>query len=68
LPNLCERGWVNPAERYRDIRASRINGINNTITQKWVPLPNSTGTFNWISNDPQKLSTEQYNWRIDHRI
>ena len=36
--------------------------------QKWVPLPNSTGTFNWISNDPQKLSTEQYNWRIDHRI
>ncbi len=51
------------------IPASRINNITNTILQKWVPLPNSTNpVFNYISDNPQTLGTEQYDWRIDHRI
>ena len=50
------------------IPASRQNKINNTILTKWVPLPNSTGVFNWVSTDPQNIDVEQYNWRIDHRI
>jgi hypothetical protein len=51
------------------IPANRINSITNTIMQKWVPLPNtSAGVSNWVSTSPQTLGTEQYNWRIDHRI
>ena len=51
------------------VPASRINSITNTILQKWVPLPNtSSGLANYISTFPQTLSTEQYNWRIDHRF
>ncbi|HYM09262.1 MAG TPA: hypothetical protein VEU62_00945, partial [Bryobacterales bacterium] len=51
------------------VPASRISPITNTILQKWVPQPNNSNpVFNWISTDPQKLNTEQYDWRIDHRI
>jgi hypothetical protein len=50
------------------IPASRINSITSTILQRWVPLPNNSGVFNWISNFPQTDGNEQYNWRIDHRV
>jgi hypothetical protein len=52
------------------IPADRINAISRTILEKYVPLPNVAGaqTFNWISNDPQRISSEQFNWRIDHRF
>jgi hypothetical protein len=50
------------------IPASRQNAITTTILNKWVPLPNSSGVFNWISTDPQKINVEQYNWRLDHRL
>ncbi|HWQ54741.1 MAG TPA: carboxypeptidase regulatory-like domain-containing protein [Bryobacteraceae bacterium] len=51
------------------IPAERINPIAQTILERWVPLPNSTDpTFNWISNDPQRIGVESFNWRLDHRI
>src|SRR5262249_17823610 len=50
------------------VRAARRNRITTTILDKWVPLPNRSGVFNWISTDPQKIDVEQYNWRVDHRI
>ncbi len=52
------------------IPASRQSAINNTILQRWVPLPNNPGggVLNWISTDPQTIGVEQYDWRIDHRI
>ncbi|MBI3693255.1 MAG: TonB-dependent receptor [Acidobacteria bacterium] len=50
------------------IPANRFNRITTTILDKYVPLPNRSGVFNWISTDPQKINVEQYNWRIDHRI
>jgi hypothetical protein len=50
------------------IPANRRNPITSAILQQYVPLPNRTGVFNWISTDPQKIDVEQYNWRIDHRF
>src|SRR5437867_361794 len=50
------------------IPVSRRNPITTAILEKYVPLPNRTGVFNWISTDPQKINVEQYNWRIDHRF
>jgi len=50
------------------IPASRMNRITTTILERYVPLPNREGVFNWISTDPQKINVEQFNWRIDHRI
>jgi hypothetical protein len=50
------------------IPTNRLNPITTTILNKYVPLPNRTGVFNWVSTDPQTIVVEQYNWRIDHRI
>jgi hypothetical protein len=50
------------------IPVSRQNSITRTILDKWVPLPNTGGIFNWISTSPQKLDVDQFDWRIDHRI
>ena len=50
------------------IPANRRNPITTTILDKYVPLPNRSGVFNWVSTDPQRIGVEQYNWRIDHRI
>ena len=50
------------------IPASRIHPITRTMLDQYTPLPNATGTFNWISNDPTKNDVEAYNWRIDHRF
>ena len=50
------------------IPASRRDPITTAILEKYVPLPNRTGVFNWVSTDPQKIDVEQYNWRIDHRF
>ncbi|MFN7922361.1 MAG: TonB-dependent receptor [Bryobacteraceae bacterium] len=50
------------------IPTSRINRIAGTILDKYVPLPNTGGTFNWISTDPQKINVDQFNWKIDHRF
>ncbi|HWB97180.1 MAG TPA: hypothetical protein VG672_10770, partial [Bryobacteraceae bacterium] len=52
------------------IPVSRQNSITTTILNKWVPLPNTAtvGATNWISNDPQALTQDQFDWRIDHRF
>ena len=50
------------------IPASRRDPITTAILEQYVPLPNRTGVFNWISTDPQKIDVEQYNWRLDHRF
>ena len=50
------------------IPANRLNPITTAILDSYVPLPNRTGVFNWVSTDPQTIGVEQYNWRIDHRI
>jgi len=50
------------------IPVSRQNRITSTILQRYVPLPNRTGTFNWISTDPQKIDVQQFNWKVDHRF
>ncbi len=50
------------------IPVSRQNRITSTILQQYVPLPNRTGTFNWISTDPQKIDVQQFNWKVDHRL
>jgi hypothetical protein len=51
------------------IPASRISPINNTILQKWVPLPNNgAGTLNWYANFPSTLGGLYSNWRIDQRV
>jgi hypothetical protein len=51
------------------IPATRISSINNTILQKWVPLPNNgTGTLNWYANFPATLGGLYSNWRIDQRV
>ncbi len=51
------------------IPASRISSINNTILQKWVPLPNNgAGNLNWYANYPSTLYGLYSNWRIDQRI
>ena len=51
------------------IPASRISSINNTILQKFVPLPNNgAGTLNWYANFPATLSGLYTNWRIDQRV
>jgi hypothetical protein len=50
------------------IPANRRNPINAAILDRFVPLPNRSGVFNWVSTDPQTIDVEQYNWRIDHRI
>ncbi|HEU0138347.1 MAG TPA: carboxypeptidase regulatory-like domain-containing protein [Bryobacteraceae bacterium] len=50
------------------IPSNRINPIMAAILERYVPLPNRTGVFNWISTDPQRIDVEQYNWRIDHRF
>jgi Carboxypeptidase regulatory-like domain len=50
------------------IPANRLNPITTAILERYVPLPNREGVFNWVSTDPQKIDVEQYNVRIDHRI
>ena len=50
------------------VPANRLNPITTSILDRYVPLPNRTGVFNWVSTDPQTIGVEQYNWRIDHRI
>ena len=50
------------------IPTNRQNPITTAILNKYVPLPNRSGVFNWVSTDPQTIGVEQYNWRIDHRI
>jgi hypothetical protein len=51
------------------IPATRINSINNTILQKWVPLPNNgTGTLNYYTDYPSSLAGLYSNWRIDQHI
>jgi hypothetical protein len=51
------------------IPASRVNSINNTILEKWVPLPNNgNGNLNWYANYPSVLGGLYSNWRIDQRI
>ena len=50
------------------IPEARIHPITRTMLEKYTPLPNTTGTFNWISNDPNKIAVEAYNWRLDHRF
>jgi hypothetical protein len=51
------------------IPASRISSMNNTILQKWVPLPNNgNGTLNWYANYPSSTHALYSNWRIDQRI
>lgn len=50
------------------IPPNRRNAITTTILDRFVPPPNRTGVFNWISTDPQTIGVEQYDWRIDHRI
>ncbi len=51
------------------IPASRISSINNTILQKWVPLPNNgAGNLNWYANYPATLGALYSNWRIDQRV
>ncbi|HWQ55798.1 MAG TPA: carboxypeptidase-like regulatory domain-containing protein [Bryobacteraceae bacterium] len=50
------------------IPPTRIHPIIRTMLDQYTPLPNSTGTFNWISNDPNTNSIEACNWRLDHRF
>ncbi len=50
------------------IPASRQNRITTTILDKYVPLANRSGVFNWVSTDPQTIKVDQFNWRIDHRF
>src|SRR4030095_15461996 len=50
------------------IPANRLNPITTAILERYVPLPNREGVFNWVSTDPQKIDVEQYNVRIDHKI
>jgi len=50
------------------IPANRLNRITTAILDRYVPLPNRTGTFNWISTDPQSLDSTQFDWKIDHRF
>src|SRR5262249_18189162 len=44
------------------------NRITTTILDRYVPLPNREGVFNWVSTDPQRITVDQFNWRIDHKI
>ncbi|MCC6589206.1 MAG: carboxypeptidase regulatory-like domain-containing protein [Bryobacterales bacterium] len=50
------------------IPANRQNPITTAILNKYVPLPNASGTFNYISTFPQTLDVTQFNWKIDHRF
>lgn len=63
---LSKNATVNGSRSCHSI--TRQNSITRTILDKWVPLPNTGGIFNWISTNPQKLDVDQFDWRIDHRI
>jgi hypothetical protein len=50
------------------IPAAQRNRITTAILDKYVPLPNRAGTFNWVSTDPQKNDIYQFNTKVDHRF
>jgi hypothetical protein len=50
------------------IPAPRMNRITTSILDRYVPLPNRSGVFNWVSTDPQTIKVDQFNWRIDHKL
>ncbi len=52
------------------IPKQRLSPVTKTVLDKYVPLPNNLGNpaFNWVSIDSNKINSEQYIARVDHRL
>lgn len=54
--------------RYDQINPKCMDPTAVALMNAYWPLPNTTGTFNYINNGSEQDSQNDYNYRIDHNI
>ncbi|MGA2743023.1 MAG: carboxypeptidase regulatory-like domain-containing protein, partial [Bryobacteraceae bacterium] len=66
-PNPNGSGYVRTPFPHNTIPASDWDSVSAQLLTLY-PLPNLTGASNYFSDQAERLSNDQYNFRLDHRF
>jgi hypothetical protein len=67
VPNPKGTGYVRTPFANNTIPASEWDAVSTKLLSLY-PLPNLTGAANFFSDQKERLSNNQYNFRVDHRF